>query len=582
MSRADDVELVIEPQDSRLQYRTPLARALTTIGADASAQLHIPGVPDRWAVVQRQGASVQLRLMGGGPTIELAVGETVVQDGVRVSLASTASSVGMMIQPLAERLSNADSPEDALRGMLEGLLAATSAESGAVILSEAGEYRVAVACQNAGAEPLDGQLLLSDHVVRDVLGEGKTVFLDDTTQHARYATVPSVTAMRLRSILCAPMRLRQLVIGAIFLGTRDLTRPLTARQAADVGLLASMAVPLLVQLRRIRPGTGPADSIIFGESEAIQTVRNLVTRVGTSTLSVLILGETGVGKELVARALHAASPRAQCPMVAINCSAVARTLLESELFGHRRGTFTGALSDRKGRIEQAEGSTLFLDEVGDMPLAMQAALLHVLESRTITRLGENDPRAVDFRLVAATHRDLDAEVAAGRFRRDLLYRLAEFTIHVPPLRERPDDILLLAALFLRQIEKELGIRDRRLSREAAAALLDHAWPGNVRELRATMRRAAVLADGLEIRLAHLALGPRSHDAPQPETSVPVSVPLPASAPGPGDLTRPLVEARDQFIKSYVSAAIARAGGDREAAARALGISVRSLYRHQGR
>jgi DNA-binding NtrC family response regulator len=252
-------------------------------------------------------------------------------------------------------------------------------------------------------------------------------------------------------------------------------------------------------------------------------------------------------------------------MIAVNCAAVPAGLLEAELFGHRRGAFTGAASDRVGKIEAADGSTLFLDEIGDMPLAMQASLLRVLQEREVTRLGENAPRPVDVRIVAATHRDLDRAVREGSFRADLLYRLREVTIALPPLAERGDDVLLLARLFLQQTEELLSLRRHTIGPDAERALRAHAWPGNVRELRAAMRRAAVLCDGAVIGATDLDLGPPA-----------------ASGAGPlGDLGRSLDDARDDFTRRYVEAVLAHHRGNREAAAAALGISVRSLYRHLG-
>ncbi len=276
-------------------------------------------------------------------------------------------------------------------------------------------------------------------------------------------------------------------------------------------------------------------------------------------------GPSGAGKEVVARALHARSRRAGKPLVAINCAAVSASLLDAELFGYKKGAFTGAAADRAGLIEAAAGGALFLDEIGDMPLAMQAALLRVLEQREVRRLGETEARPVDFRLFAATHRDLAAEVAAGRFREDLLYRIQEVRVDVPPLRDRGDDVLLLARVFLQQLEHQLGLAPHALAPAAQAALRAHPWPGNVRELKAAMRRAAILADGATITAPDLQLAAPPAAAP--------------GGPGLGDPTRPLAEARDAFVRAYVEAAVARHGGDREAAARELDIGVRSLYRY---
>ncbi len=271
---------------------------------------------------------------------------------------------------------------------------------------------------------------------------------------------------------------------------------------------------------------------LVGDSAALAEVRELVRRVGRSDLSVLVRGPSGSGKELVARAIHAASDRRDRAVVALNL------------------------------VESADGSTLFLDEVGDMPLAVQAALLRVLEQREVTRLGEIRPRQVDFRIVAATHRDLRSEVVAGRFREDLRFRLEEVVIDVPRLVARRDDIPVLARFFLREAERQLGLSAHTLTAWAQERLAAHDWPGNVRALRACMRRAAVLADGQTIGPADLRL-----DGTAP------------AAASPAQGIRPLVEAREEFVRAYVRQVLDLCHGNRERAARDLGIGVRTLYRY---
>ncbi len=263
-------------------------------------------------------------------------------------------------------------------------------------------------------------------------------------------------------------------------------------------------------------------------------------------------------------------------MVAINCAAVPESLLTAELFGHRKGAFTSAGADRAGLVESADRSTLFLDEVGDMPLPVQAALLRVLEQREVTRLGETQPRPIDFRIVAATHRDLRAEAVAGRFREDLRFRIEEVVIEVPGLVDRRDDIPILARYFLRRADRQLGQCAHTLTSTAEERLVAHAWPGNVRELRTCMRRAAVLADGPSIGPADLRLDGNT-------AAVAASL---AVVPAP-DRTctstscgiRPLVEVRDEFVKAYVHRALEFCQGNRERAASDLGIGVRTLYRY---
>ncbi len=232
---------------------------------------------------------------------------------------------------------------------------------------------------------------------------------------------------------------------------------------------------------------------MIGVSRSLQEVFKLVGRVARSDAPVLIAGESGTGKELVAKAVHEYSPRRQKEMITINCGAIPENLLESELFGHEKGSFTGAIARRAGRFEQADGGTLFLDEIGDMPLSIQVKLLRVLQDGTFSRVGANETLATDVRIVAATHKNLTEEVAAGRFREDLYYRLNVVEIKIPALRDRLEDIPLLAEYFLQRLTRKNGMARIRISAEAVAVLQSHHWPGNVRELENTIARACALA-----------------------------------------------------------------------------------------
>ncbi|MEB2231623.1 sigma-54 dependent transcriptional regulator [Xanthomonas campestris pv. campestris] len=307
-----------------------------------------------------------------------------------------------------------------------------------------------------------------------------------------------------------------------------------------------------------------ADALI-GHSPAMRTVHKRIGLAAGAELPVLITGETGTGKELAARALHRASTRAQRAFVAVNCAAIPLELMESELFGHRKGAFSGATSDRIGLIRQADGGSLFLDEIGDMPLPMQGKLLRFLQEGEVTPLGGNGAQKVDVRVLAATHRDLAAWASTGQFRSDLRYRLNVVPIELPPLRERGDDILLLATHFL----QSAGGAARALSPDAQRRVLDYQWPGNVRELRNVMQRCALLVRGHTIAAGDLdeALGePLPDDLLQPQ---------PADAPTG---TQSLPEAVAQLEKRMIQAALTQAQGNRAEAARQLGIHRQLLYR----
>ncbi len=255
---------------------------------------------------------------------------------------------------------------------------------------------------------------------------------------------------------------------------------------------------------------------LLGRSPAMRALRDTLGRVAPTDATVLVSGENGTGKELVARALHAGSARRARPLVVVNCAAIPDTLFESELFGHAKGAFTGATEARRGKFEEADRGTLFLDEIGEVPVALQAKLLRALESGEIERVGGRGVERVDVRVVAATNRDLPADVRAGRFREDLYYRLLVVPVHVPPLRERRDDVPLLARHFLEVAARPLRLPPKTLADDAVAALVRHPWPGNVRELRHAMARVAILAPGSTVRAADLAfLAPTATDAAGP-------------------------------------------------------------------
>jgi DNA-binding NtrC family response regulator len=334
-------------------------------------------------------------------------------------------------------------------------------------------------------------------------------------------------------------------------GAHDfITKPL------EIEAIALRIRHVLHQRSRVReaplPTTG-SSSLLVGSSPAMARVQQRLARVAASEASVLIVGESGTGKELVARAVHGESRRRGAPFVAINCAAVPEALLESELFGHVRGAFTDARSDRGGLFAQARGGTLFLDEIGDLPLALQPKLLRVLEERRVRPVGGDVEVPVDVRVVAATHRDLDAQVRAGQFRVDLLYRLDVLRVALPPLRDRGDDILALARLFVARAAALESRPAARVGDDAAHALLAHGWPGNVRELRNCMEHAVAMATGDEIGVADLPDGMRTGLAP--------------AWPPLADVER-----------RYIDRVLDHTGGNRSVSARILGIDRRTLMR----
>jgi formate hydrogenlyase transcriptional activator len=276
---------------------------------------------------------------------------------------------------------------------------------------------------------------------------------------------------------------------------------------------------------------------LVGQSRALQHIVNQIDHVAPTEATALVLGESGTGKELVAREIHHRSRRKDKPLVRVNCASIPKDLFESEFFGHTRGAFTGAIKDRAGRFEAAEGGTIFLDEIGEVPLDLQGKLLRVLQEKSFERVGEDRTRQADVRVVAATNRDLKQEVAAGRFREDLYYRLNVFPIQVPPLRERMEDVALLAKHFIESSVKELGCLKPRLTRAAIAKLQNYHWPGNIRELRNVIERAIIISRG----------GALDFDLPvtTSTTAAPRSTPQETDATEPEILTEPEIQRRER-------------------------------------
>jgi two-component system response regulator AtoC len=394
----------------------------------------------------------------------------------------------------------------------------------------------ALVLDSDGPEGLPQRLL---HKLRERLPAASFFVLADETNAATEANLLSQDISQyLVKDLHSPERLWQAL--------------LAARQPAPT--LAAPAQP-----------EAPA-GMLLGQHASMQQVRELITKAARTNITVSVSGETGTGKELVAQAIHAESGRAGQPFVAINMAAIPRELLESELFGHEKGAFTGAGTRRIGRFEEANGGTLFLDEIADLELVLQAKLLRVLQERAVTRVGGTQPVPFDVRLVVATHRNLAAEVAAGRFREDLYYRLLGLPIELPPLRQRGEDILLLAEAFTHTFSQLNKLPVRPFSAEARQRLLGYNFPGNVRELKAVVELAAVLADGPQIE---------AKDIPFRTPPTPSPTEVPAVPPGSTKLVFPSL--REQTL-AIMQDSLLLMNGDVVAAANRLRVGRSTLYR----
>jgi DNA-binding NtrC family response regulator len=357
--------------------------------------------------------------------------------------------------------------------------------------------------------------------------------------------------------------------------TVNLRRLSSGRLALAVGDTINIGSSLAV-IRHAPPATEPVvegDEAVVRDP-AMRAVYEQAGRAAQSLLPVLVLGETGVGKDVLARAIHRMSPRQGRPFLALNCAALAESLLESELFGHEKGAFTGAVAARPGLIESAEGGTLFLDEIGDMPLSTQVKLLRVLEQREVLRVGARAPRPINVRLVAATNRDLEEATAAGKFRQDLFFRLNGLALTIPPLRERRGEIPELARRFLAAAGRQIELSALpTLSPAFLAALEAYTWPGNVRELRHVIERAAVLATGDTILPEHLP--PKLAARPAPSEAATPAAGSPPGTPGLTEMER-LRRDMNSLERQRILDALARCDGNQTRAAELLGVSRRTL------
>jgi DNA-binding NtrC family response regulator len=352
----------------------------------------------------------------------------------------------------------------------------------------------------------------------------------------------------------------------------------------NLKIVVDAALKSAAEMRRAKPFE-PAltveqhqDSII-GQSPAMQEVFKMVGRISNSDAAVMITGESGSGKELVARAIHQYSARHERPFLAINCAAIPENLLESELFGHEKGSFTGASAQRIGRFEQCDGGTLFLDEIGDMPLAIQSKLLRVLQDGTFSRVGGNQTITTDVRIVAATNKNLEAEVAGKKFREDLFYRLNVVRLHLPPLRNRREDIRLLAEYFLKRIAAQRLKPQLQLSHEAVEMLECHPWPGNVRELENTIHRAAVLATSDVLLPKDLPLGKVPTTGPAEAVSaavVPANLDEAARMLFEAASAQPGLELLPWLEQEFTRRAMESTGSNQVRAAKLLGITRATL------
>jgi transcriptional regulator with GAF, ATPase, and Fis domain len=473
----------------------------------------------------------------------------------------------------SERLMARASLEELLETMLDDIVELTGADRGVLLLvneptNDDGKSFTVRASRNVRREALENAHgAISDSIVRQVVESGRSLIVSDALTDRHFGKSESVVALQLNSVMCVPLLNQGEVVGAIYVGSNRV-KHLFERQHLDLLTVFASQASLILQnamlvsalradKKKLSEELGDKRfGEIIGSCATMLEVFRKLQKVASTDISVLITGETGTGKELLARELHRCSPRINGPMVTINCGAIPENLIESELFGHVKGAFTGAIASRPGKFQVADGGTLFLDEIGELPLNLQVKLLRALQERVVYRVGDSRPEKVDIRIVAATNRNLEEEVRAGRFREDLYYRLNVVNLFCPPLRERGDDVIIIAKVLLSKYADELNSPVRGFAPATLASIRKYHWPGNIRQLENRIKKALVLCESTLLSPEDLELG---EDAMTP--------------------ILPLEKAKEEFQRRYVLEALERNHGNRTQTARDLGVDPRTIFRY---
>ncbi len=454
-----------------------------------------------------------------------------------------------------------------LESLMDEVIEVARADKGFLILMESNQLRVKVA-RNLQRETIEDAIeRVSDSIVAKVVKSQKPLIIADALDDPEFNASESVVNLKLLSVMCAPLMHRGELFGVLYLGNDRLINRFDKKALDTLTIFAAQASLLLQNAMLVNELKLENTTLksrleeqtygdIIGACAGMKEVYKRVDKIAPTDISVLVIGETGTGKELIAKELHRRSIRAKGPFITINCGAIPENLLESELFGHVKGSFTGAVATKQGKFQAAIGGTLFLDEIGEMPLQLQVKLLRALQEKVVYKVGDNRPEPVDIRVVAATNKNLDEEVRKGAFREDLYFRINVVTLKLPPLRERGDDVTVLARFFLNRYAREFNSKAKGYAPASMVALKKYNWPGNIRELENRIKKAVVLAD-------KPLMAPEDLDL-RPENLPPIL---------------PLALAKDEFQKRYINEVLERNNGNRTKTAKDLGVDPRTIFRH---
>lgn len=572
--------------------RYVVKKPITTIGRDKGNDLVLddPMVERSHVSIMRRGTALTVSLasrsgelyvngrrvknanLAAGDTLLLGAFKLTVKDGepeaeVAPGISGDALPLDTLqrLVALSAELMRDTEPQRLFSLLLEGIVDLTRAEKGFLIVLQDGQRHLAAA-HNVDGETLD-LTRVSDTIVDRVVEHLQPVIVSDAMSDGRFGRAKSVVDLKLSSVMCVPMIYRSDLLGVIYLGNDSITDLFTERDMALLQVYAAQAAlivhhALLVNKLKLETRTlrrklrQASQGEMIGACTPMKRVFKILAKAAPTDLSVLVLGATGTGKELVAKEIHRLSPRKDAPFVAINCGAIPENLLESELFGHKKGSFTGAHADKIGKVEAANGGTLFLDEIGEMPMQLQVKLLRVLQERVIERVGDLTPRPVDIRLVAATNKDLEELIREGDFREDLFYRLNELTVQLPPLKERGEDIAVLAQYFLNKFREQYGGKGKGFTNQALLAMNHYAWPGNVRELENRVKKAVIMSDRALLNPDDLGLegADKRHVVP-------------------------LDEATEEFKSDYIRQVLELNNWNKAQTGRDLGVDPRTIFRY---
>jgi len=513
------------------------------------------------------------RLLLGEAQLAFSMFNEEVSGGDRDSTAPGAEIVGFRrLYEFSQRLMSSQGLEELLETLLDSVLELTGAARGMVLMvdGEPGEPgRIQVrASRNVGSEALaDEARGISDSIVLEVIQTKRPIIVSDALSDTNFSKSASVIALKLSSVMCVPLFHRGEVMGALYVANDEIKSLFERSQldlltvfAGQASLLLTNAM-LVTALRADKKKLeeelgGKRFGEIIGSCASMQEVFRKLQKVATTDISVLITGETGTGKELIAREIHRRSDREKGPFVTVNCGAIPENLMESEMFGHVKGAFTGAVASRGGKFQQANGGTLFLDEVGELSPQLQVKLLRALQERMITRVGDSRPEKVDIRVLSATNRNLEEMIQDGSFREDLYYRLNVVNLWLPPLRDRADDVFIIAKTLLSKYADEFASSVKGFSPAALTSIRRYSWPGNIRQLENRLKKALVLCDKNLLTPEDLDLG---EDKVEP--------------------IMPLERAKEEFQRRYVLQALERNAGNRTQTARDLGVDPRTIFRY---